>query len=524
MPRSEEIDWVAHFIEVACPDHHIRGRPDHKRARHAAMRILRRFPNIASDSFYTAIITGNLEAVQETLAVDPGAATRKSGITSAGRSGSGEEEDWFRELSPKGWEPILYLAFTRLPNAPASDNAVAIARLLLDNGADPNSYFMAGDSRYTPLVGVIGEGEENRPPHPHRDALARLFLERGANPYDVQFVYNLGLHGNVLWFLELIYEFSVKAGRKSDWDDPEWPMLDMGGYGSGAYWHLRVAIRNNDVELAEWILTHGGSPKAKPPTDPRMQNGTLLEQAEREGLDDIAALLRRRGAASVITDTSDEQRFLTAAMHLDRTAAMSVLERRPELLASSEAIIVAVRRDRADAVDFLLDLGVSPDVSNSQGERPLHIAAYGNSIESAKTLLSHGAEIDPVESLYGNTPLGGASYYEHTAMIELLAGRSNDIWQLVMNGKLARVRSLLEANPELAKTGWGGHTLLMWLPDDEDSAMEITRLLLDGGADASAKNSDGQTAADRASRRGMFEIADLLRRWSAHLEASKTSQ
>jgi hypothetical protein len=27
-------------------------------------------------------------------------------------------------------------------------------------------------------------------------------------------------------------------------------MLDMGGYGSGARWHLDLAIRDNNVELA----------------------------------------------------------------------------------------------------------------------------------------------------------------------------------------------------------------------------------------------------------------------------------
>src|ERR1700757_1271562 len=30
---------VARFLEYACPDHHVRGRPAHRIARHAAMRI-----------------------------------------------------------------------------------------------------------------------------------------------------------------------------------------------------------------------------------------------------------------------------------------------------------------------------------------------------------------------------------------------------------------------------------------------------------------------------------------------------
>ena len=74
----------------------------------------------------------------------------------------------FGKTAPKGWTPLLYLAFTRLPISESRENAVAIAQLLLDAGADPNAFFHAGDSHYTPITGVAGDGEEDRPPHPRR--------------------------------------------------------------------------------------------------------------------------------------------------------------------------------------------------------------------------------------------------------------------------------------------------------------------------------------------------------------------
>src|SRR5205814_1842397 len=175
----------------------------------------------------------------------------------------------------------------------ANDNAVAIARLLLDAGADPNAYFMAGNSHYTPLTGVIGEGEEDRPPHPRRNELVRLLLERGAEPYDGQVIYNIHFHGDVLWFLELMYERAVQLGRKSDWDDPDWSMLNQGNYGSGARWHLEVAIKKNDVKLAEWCLTHGASATAGPARDKRFLQYSLYEGAVRLGRTEIAELLVR---------------------------------------------------------------------------------------------------------------------------------------------------------------------------------------------------------------------------------------
>ena len=156
------------------------------------------------------------------------------------------------------------MCFTRLPLPSVTENAVAIARALLDHGANPNVYFMAGGSSYTPLAGAIGEGEEGRPAHQQRDALVRLLLERGANPYDQQVIYNIHFNAKALWFLELIYEHALRTGRTADWADPEWQMLGAGGYGTGARWFLDAAVEHNDVQLAEWCLSHGANPNSAP--------------------------------------------------------------------------------------------------------------------------------------------------------------------------------------------------------------------------------------------------------------------
>ena len=251
---------VTLFLDNACPDHHVRGGSDHVRAEHTAMRLLARHPQIATANFYTAVVCGDLDAVNRALAADPGWARRQNGEPGPGRTGGGGERDLIRrDWGSKGWEPLSYLCFTRLPLPSVTENAVAIARALLDHGADPNVYFMAGNSSYTPLTGAIGEGEEGRRPHQQRDALVRLLLERGANPYDSQVTYNIHFEGKVLWFLELIYEHALRTGRASDWADPEWQMLNAGGYGTGARWFLEVAVEHNDVVLAEWCLSHGAT-------------------------------------------------------------------------------------------------------------------------------------------------------------------------------------------------------------------------------------------------------------------------
>jgi ankyrin repeat protein len=510
---TERASLLARFLDNACPDHHVRGGPDHVRARHTALRLLERYPELRHASFATAAVCGDLREVSRQLATRPQLAVEKDGTPDAEREGAASSGDLMRkDLGMKGWEPLLYVCFTRLPLPDVDANAVAIARLLLDSGANPNAFFMAGGSRYTPLVGAIGEGEEDRPPHPQRDALVRLLLERGAEPYDIQVIYNIHFHGQVLWFLELIHDRSLELGRRSDWDDPEWSMLGMGGYGSGARWHLWIAIRQNDVRLAEWCLSHGASPDPAPPRAQNLPQGTLYEYAVRAGRTEIADLLVRYGATPTPVRVDGIDAFIAACLRLDRDAIRAQLAEHPEYLQAPEPMLAAAELDRVDVLELLLDLGVSPDVANAQNERPLHAAAYHNALDAATLLMARGAEIDPVESNWGNTPLGAAVYPQHQAMIDLLAPHSRDVWQLTYTGKLDRLREVLSETPERARVVAGGHTPLMWLPpEDETVALEVARVLIGHGANASLRNEDEMTAADRAERLGMFRVAAFLR-------------
>ena len=485
-----EASVVARFLANACPDHHVRGGYAHVVARHTAGRLLARHPEIAGHSIHTAVVCGDQAEVARILRAWPEAAKEAGGPKgSAGVKGA----RFVLESGEAGlplWQPLLYLAFTRLDHPPSNDGAVSIAKLLLDHGADPNAYFMAGDSRYTPLTGVVGEGEEERGPHPRRDELTRLLLERGAEPYDVQVVYNIHFRGDVLWYLKLMHAESSKRGRQADWDDPAWSMLSMGNYGCGARWHLEIALKFDDLELATWCLGHGADPNAPPARDPRFPRGSLHAEALRRGQLEMARLLESRGARP------SDARSVTM---LDPAAAM----------------MLAVERDRADVVSDLLDRGLSPDVTSPEhgSERPLHTAGYWGSVAAAKVLLERGAEIDPRESRYGATPLGFAVWAQRDEIIDLLAPLSRDVWNLAFTGHVDRLRTLLDSEPALANSVHpDGETPLMRLPDDETKAIEIVRLFLDHGADPDARDGSGRTAADLAAQRGMDRVLELLSR------------
>ena len=187
-----------------------------------------------------------------------------------------------------------------------------------------------------------------------------------------------------------------------------------------------------------------------------------------------------------------------------------MLAHHPEYLHSTKAIFAAARQDRADVVAFLLDLGTPIEVEDAKKQRPLHVAAANDAVRVAGLLIQRGAEVDPYELNYNNTPLDFAVYHDYPRMIELLIPHSRDVWNLTFVGALHRLRDVLTAEPHLAKVSWQT-TPLFQLPEDEQNALEIAELFLEHGADPAFRSkNDGSTAAGVARKRGMRQVAALL--------------
>ncbi|MGZ8376196.1 MAG: ankyrin repeat domain-containing protein [Gemmatirosa sp.] len=491
------------FLRAACPDWRT-GGPRRAMQWHAAGRLLRRDPAIARHDLYTAVACGDRAEVARRLAADPALANTRGG--------------------PRDWPPLLYLCAARLPEPPAADDVLAIARLLLDHGADPNAYLLGGHEsiHYTALALVLGRGEERATSHPQAPALARLLMERGAEPYDPQMLYNVFadhdarrlLSDDDVWLLETMHARSVQLGRAADWHDPAWRMLDMGGHGPGAYFLLNAAIDANLLGLAAWMLAHGASPDVPPPSHPHAIPRPLLLEAERRGHHAMANLLRRHGASPAASAPlpARDAAWRDACLRLDRDAMRDLLAAHPEHAQSPDALLEAARHDRADVVAALLDLGVSPDVEDPRtGARALHAAASHDATRVIELLVARGAAIDPREREWGATPIWCAVWGDRPRAAARLAPRSRDAWSLAAIGDVARLRDVLREDPSRARSATEHETPLMWLPDDASAAREIAALLLAHGADATVRDAQGRTAAELAEARGLDDAAALLR-------------
>jgi ankyrin repeat protein len=245
----------------------------------------------------------------------------------------------------------------------------------------------------------------------------------------------------------------------------------------------------------------------------RLSKRSLYDAAVFRGEAEIVRLFERYGAPAGSTTVDGIQAFVIACRRHDASILRALAAEHPEYLRQSEAMFEAARRNDIAAMNLLLDLGVSADVEAADHTRALHIAGRSDSLEAAELLVAKGAEIDPVETTWQGTPIGTATYSGCQRVIDFLSRYSRDIGTITFNGKLERVRELVEADPSLARTTADGDSLLFWLPrDDEARAVAIARLLLEHGADPAVTDANGMMPSDRAERLAMFELALVLAR------------
>lgn len=383
------------LLRLACLRYGGDDRSDQARA----ATLLAEQPELGRASIHAAAATGDLVAARAFLAAEPSAATRLGG--------------------PFGWEPLLYLAYSRI----GAGDALATARLLLDHGADPDAgYLWEGTYPFTALTGAFGGGEDrgNQPRHPRAAELARQLLEAGADPNDSQSLYNRQFEPDDT-HLRLLIEFGLGTDR-----DGPWQTRLQSHQGTPAQLledQLSVAATEDRPIWARLALAAGADPDGRGTRHPVRGGASPLELAVSRGNREVARLLLDAGATPSPLDDVDE--FLSACLAGDRVTADRLLAERPAVVADARergpnAVLRAAEVGRAAAVRVLVGYGF--DVHAGHGTTPLHQAAYDGNVEVVTTLLELGADPGRRDASFDATPLNWAQHNHQDTTAALLGG------------------------------------------------------------------------------------------------------
>ncbi len=476
-------ELVDQFLKLAVLNYY----GPHSLDRPRAYDLLRDHPQLAKANIWSAATVGNGAAVGRFIDQDPGLVNRIGG--------------------PNGWPPLLYLCHSRVSSPDEGHDALATAKLLLAHGANPNAHYWIEDAyKFTCLTGAIGEGEAGVklwPPHEHSFALAKLLLDGGADPNDSQGLYNSMFTGGTPW-LQLLLDYGLTNQHLVNWvTDNKIPTTS---------YLLAQACKYNQLDRAELLLKHGADANGRN----YYSKLSCYETAVACGNTDIAELLLHHGAEK-IEPQSQQERFYAACMAADQEAVATMRRERPDEIASwikagESQLVEAAEANKLDAARLLLELGFPVGGA-------LFEAAWKGHFDMARLLVEHGANVRARDKAHRATAAAHANRAGQIAVRDFLLAGPIDIFDAIHFDRVERIDGILADDAEALERPFGAYTSEP--PEDQaqtplaqavvEDKSDAVRALLEHGADITAKHHDGRTLLQLATDEEFGDIAEMLR-------------
>jgi hypothetical protein len=389
-PSSDTKSSEDAFIRLACLTY---TGEWHRSNPSKARRMLSDHPEIVTTDVHTAAASGDVAAVQTMIDRKPALVSSTGG--------------------PLLWPLLLYPCYSRMEPSDAAHSTLEVVRLLLSRGADPNAGFLFSASyAFAALTGAFARGEDwpNLVPHPQCDALARLLLDAGADPNDAQTLYNRHFEPNDD-HLRLLLGYGLGKDKEGPWlkhlNDPR---LVPDRLLTEELW---FAASKDFFERAKLLVEHGVDVNTPGLRDDR----TPYEAALRSGNAAIAKYLLAHGARKVALDSFGT--FALACIAGRRGEVRERLAKEPTLFAQFghkgqvELLHRAVDARQSDGIKLIVELGADINgmiPGTGHNRAVLHNAAGSGGLQMVKLLLSLGADPQLRDLAFESTPIGWACH------------------------------------------------------------------------------------------------------------------
>jgi len=416
------------------------------------------------ERFLTAVRSGALNAAQFELVDFPDLAAVS--IHAACSIGDADAVRYHLKLDPKlihaehrGWPPLIYACASRfhLRDPRHAAGILDCVSLLLDRGADPNTYTLADPS--DPESGISALVRAQIRLNPQVESLLRgRGAEDGARPISKKLSKILqSLHGQTPMDEALVRTgsadprfnaeirkrlapvkdrfFAVSSERDESKDPPALPLflvdtelknvaiglvefaLEHGislnlanGRDGSTLLHDFVRLKDYpsvSAEAVEWLLAHGADPEI-----PRDDGQTPFVLAFRLGNTAAADVMRARGADMSAVRPLDE--LMGACRNRDAKKAGEILRHHPDVLTmmspvAHELLVSAAAANRPFDVRFMAQLGFDLGGIGENGATALHVAAWNGQVEMVQLLLELRAPVNVRDATFATSSLAWAT-------------------------------------------------------------------------------------------------------------------
>ncbi|ABK44143.1 Ankyrin repeat-like protein [Magnetococcus marinus MC-1] len=284
---------------------------------------------------------------------------------------------------------------------------------------------------------------------------------------------------------------------------------------------LHVAAFKNELACAEALLGSG-----KVDVDARAEHIlTALNMAVMQGHVEMVKLLLAVGADATLADEAGQAPLNVAAGNNELACAAALLiygkvnvDARAEH--SGTALNMAVIQGHVEMVKLLLAVGADATLADEIGNTPLHNAAINNELACAEALLGSGKGDVDARAEHILTALNMAVIQGHVEMVKLLLAVGADatladefgntpLHNAAINNELACAEALLGSGKGDVDAR-AEHILTALNMAVIQGHVEMVKLLLEKGADATLADEDGNTPLHVAAIKNELVCAEAL--------------